>query len=96
MQAYVQDQDIVARAGLAADPLYGLAMKIGLVKAALELREWVLGSGGVLSAERFLFQTAGEVHFMRTKGDLHALDPTCTFARYRCYVRQSVGWMVTI
>ena len=68
VQAYVQDQDIVARAGLAADPLYGLAMNFGWVKAVLELRERVLGSGGVLTAERFLFQTAGEIHFMHSKG----------------------------
>eukprot|EP00271_Cylindrocystis_brebissonii_P017047 TRINITY_DN4263_c0_g1_i1.p1 TRINITY_DN4263_c0_g1~~TRINITY_DN4263_c0_g1_i1.p1 ORF type:complete len:942 (-),score=127.51 TRINITY_DN4263_c0_g1_i1:618-3443(-) len=69
--SFVLDQDLVPRAFLRSDPLYHLALQGDWVQAAMQWREqmWPGGEeGAVLTRKRFLYESVGDVFFMRTTG----------------------------
>eukprot|EP00270_Netrium_digitus_P009607 TRINITY_DN2929_c0_g2_i1.p1 TRINITY_DN2929_c0_g2~~TRINITY_DN2929_c0_g2_i1.p1 ORF type:complete len:313 (-),score=87.24 TRINITY_DN2929_c0_g2_i1:718-1656(-) len=63
VNVFVHDRDIIARAFLTEDPIYVLAMKSEWLRTVLELRQF-FGGDGLLTGERFLYQTLGTLHYM--------------------------------
>jgi len=63
---FILQNDPIPRALLSVDPTYQLFAGLPVVQSLLELRAWLAGSSGApLSPTRFLFETVGEVHFIK-------------------------------
>ena len=55
MRSFVLEGDVIPRAMLSSDPSFTLLKRWSVVRAGLQLRETLFGSGVPLSSSRFLF-----------------------------------------
>ncbi len=55
MRSFVLEGDVIPRAMLSSDPSFTLLRRWSVVRAGLQLRETLFGSGVPLSSSRFLF-----------------------------------------
>ncbi|KAI8467487.1 MAG: hypothetical protein J3K34DRAFT_460375 [Monoraphidium minutum] len=62
---FVLQNDPIPRALLSVDPTYQMLSGLPVVQSLLELRARLAGHGTALSPQRFLFETVGEVHFIK-------------------------------
>ena len=65
MRSFVLEGDVIPRAMLSSDPSFTLLKRWSVVRAGLQLRETLFGSGVPLSSSRFLFDSVGDTFLIR-------------------------------
>ena len=65
MRSFVLEGDVIPRAMLSSDPSFTLLKRWSVVRAGLQLRETLFGSGVPLSPSRFLFDSVGDTYLIR-------------------------------
>ena len=65
VRSFVMEGDVIPRAMLSSDPSFTLLKRWSVVRAGLQLRETLFGSGVPLSPSRFFFDSIGDVLLVR-------------------------------
>ena len=64
IRSFVMEGDVIPRAMLSSDPSFTLLKRWSVVRAGLQLRETLFGSGVPLSSSRFFFDSVGDVYLI--------------------------------
>ncbi|GAX81733.1 hypothetical protein CEUSTIGMA_g9161.t1 [Chlamydomonas eustigma] len=62
---WIQEHDPVPRAMMASDPYFHAFFQNSALKGLLQARSWLLGTGSLVSSERFLFENVGDVYLIK-------------------------------